>query len=28
LRQPLNSCNCAAGLGSNCRNTSNTYTCQ
>lgn len=28
LRQPLNSCNCAAGPGSNCRNTSSTYTCQ
>jgi hypothetical protein len=27
LRQPLNSCNCTAGPGSNCRNTSNTYTC-
>ena len=28
LRQPLNSCSCTAGPGSNCRNTSNTYTCQ
>ena len=27
-RQPLNSCSCAAGLGTNCRNTGNTYTCQ
>ena len=28
MRQPLNSCSCAAGLGTNCRNTGNTYTCQ
>jgi hypothetical protein len=28
LRQPLNSCNCAASRTSSCRSTGNTYTCQ
>jgi hypothetical protein len=28
MRQPLNSCSCAAGRSSSCRTTGSTYTCQ